>query len=625
MRFAAVLEQVLAVGLCACLGCSSGSAQQLSIEPEKAKAPVIIRPYLAPEVPPIRLQNSPRLNEFIRAGKLYLTAHDAIVLAIADNIDIEIARYTPIDLAWRLERAQAGGSLPGVPSSASQAGSVASGQGVAGSQSAAGVTLNGGNGNATNAGNATVSQIGPVTQVLDPTVQETTTFTHRTTIYPNVIQTLTPVLLSNTRVYSGSLQEGFLTGGNVTLSYSNHYLNENSPSDILNPSEAPNLSLSFQHNLLRGFGIAANSRTITASRINLQNADVNFRTQVENVVVRVLNAYYALVSDDENLRAKAEALRVAQELLENNKRQVQIGSLAEADLTTTESQVATTQLDLVIAQTSYQQDQLQLKDLLSRTGLADPSLAGVDIVPVDKIAIPDKDDLPPYQDMVRNALANRSDIASQQSNLRVSQVNALGTANGLLPTAQVIGGQTNAGIAGTPRPAVGPNAEPANPYFIGGVSQALGQVFRNNFPTRRIGAFAVAPIGNNQAQADFGIDQLQLRQTQLNLQKQQNQVGVDISNAVIALQQARVRYLAAVQNQKLTEELLKGEREKFGLGASTPFNVIQQQRDVATAQATVSGALVTYENARIALDQNMGTILTRYNISLQDAKTGQVK
>src|ERR1700686_4905116 len=141
-------------------------AQENSIVPQKPHAPIIVRPYLPADVPPIRLANSPRLRDLVRGGILYLTAQDAIALALENNIDIEVARYNPVIAAWNLERAQAGGALPGVPSGASQAGAVASGQGVAGSQAAAGVSTTGTGGGGGGTANATIAQIGPVTQNL---------------------------------------------------------------------------------------------------------------------------------------------------------------------------------------------------------------------------------------------------------------------------------------------------------------------------------------------------------------------------------------------------------------------------------------------------------------------------
>ena len=184
------------------------------------------------------MANSERLGQLVRAGMLYLTAQDAIALALENNIDIEVSRYNPFISAWNLERAQAGGALPGVPSSASQAGSVASGQGVAGSQAAAGVSVPGARSSGSSS-NATVSQIGPVTQNLDPTLQENTTFSHISSPQPDEVQSGVFNLIENTQAYSGSYQQGYLAGGIAQVSYNDHYLSENASSDLLNPSVAP--------------------------------------------------------------------------------------------------------------------------------------------------------------------------------------------------------------------------------------------------------------------------------------------------------------------------------------------------------------------------------------------------
>src|SRR5581483_1910522 len=139
-------------------------------EPIRPTGFIAVRPYRPTTVPPVHLENSGRLAGLIRAGMLYLTVQDAIALALENNVDIEVARYNPIIADWQLERARAGGALPGVPSSAAQAGNVASGQGVAGSQAAAGVSTGATAFTNTAATNATIAQIGPIAQTLDPVI-----------------------------------------------------------------------------------------------------------------------------------------------------------------------------------------------------------------------------------------------------------------------------------------------------------------------------------------------------------------------------------------------------------------------------------------------------------------------
>jgi outer membrane protein len=619
----------VAAALCCLWPVSAALAQQEAIEPVRPSAPILWRPYLAPDVPPVRLGNSGRLHDLIRAGILYLTARDAIALALENNIDLEVDRYNPITAEWNLERAQAGGALPGVPAGATQAVSVASGQGVTGSQQAAGVTAGVTSTTARAATNASIVQIGPITPTLDPTIQEQTFFSHQTAPQQNSVQSLTAVLIQNRRNYSWSLTEGFLNGGTAIVTYTDHYLNENAPTDVLNPSSAPTLSIQYQQYLLNGFGVAVNARQINFRKINLKISDLNLKTQVISIVVNVLNAYNSLLADYQDISAKKSALEAAQKLYDDTKKQVDIGTLADIELTRSESQVATSQEDLVNSQAGMLQHELQLKNLISRNGIEDPQLAGARIVPLDRLSIPEKEELPPVNNLVAQALANRSDLAAEKANITASETLDLGTKNGLLPTLVGFADTTQSGLSGTAKTVTfatptGRLVETANPYFVGGIGDALGQVFRRDFPSNVGGEYFAATIRNRQAQADYGIDQLQLRQQQLSTEKDLKQAQVDVLNAVIALRQARARYDAAVRNRILSQQLLDAEQKKFALGASTPYNVILQQRDLASAQSSEVAALATYTNARVSLDQTLGTTLEANHVAIDEARNGKV-
>jgi outer membrane protein TolC len=242
-------------------------------------------------------------------------------------------------------------------------------------------------------------------------------------------------------------------------------------------------------------------------------------------------------------------------------------------------------------------------------------------VPLDRIEIPSSDELPPLKDLIEQALKNRSDLAAERASLTTAEVSALGTRNGILPTLPVFASTTQSGLAGSPKPIVTPFFKIApNPYFVGGTGTALGQVFRRDFPSELAGVAITGPLGNNQAQADFGIDQIQLRQRQLITRKDANQAQVDVLNAVIALTQARAKYEAAVRSRILNEQLLTAEQQKYSLGASTPYLVVQQQRDLTNANSTEIGALVEYSNARIALEQATGTTLDKHHVNIAEVQ-----
>jgi outer membrane protein len=637
-------QRAIAIGLCALCSGPLGWGQE-------AITPVLPRgglfgSYSAPQVPPSRFGNSGRLSGLIQGGKLYLTAEDAVALALENNIDIESDRYNALIAQWNYRRQEAGGPLPGVPSGSSQAGSVQNGEGVAGSQAAAGVNTGGGSSGSNNT-NATISQIGPVTPTLDPSFSSAETFSHRSTPQSNPTQSQVANLLDNTRNYTETYNEGFIYGGKGSLSFSNSYLNENAPSDLLNPQNGTSLSLSLQQNLLYGFGKALNARNITIAKANVGINDLTFKTQVIAVVVNVLTNYYSLSADYEDLKARRQELSVAQRFFEDNKKQVQIGTMAQLDVTTAEAQVASSEQDLVVSETTLEQEQVTLKNLLSRNGLADPLLANSEIIPLDRIEVPEKDTLPSFKEALATAMTNRADLETDRLNFINSKINTLGTNNGVLPSLVAFGSAQSQGLSGTPHtifagpipagsaipagygacPAsFGPNTicETPNKEFNGSLPTALGQMIRRDFPSQSGGVFFGPTLRNRQAAADQGIDQLSLRQTELENERTINQVGVDVSNQLIGLQQARIRYQAAVKNRILEEQLLDAEQKKFSLGASTTFNVVTQQRDLATAQATEVSTLASYSQARILLDQTLGTTLKTNHITIEEVQNGQL-
>ncbi len=625
MRAAVRSAAAASIAAAVLAGMAFGQDQTAAIEPVKPKKSVLIRPYSTPTAPPAQLSNPGSFAPLIRAGRLYLTAQDAIALALQNNIDIEVARYAPISLAWTLERYEAGGALPGVPSNASQAVSVANGQGVLGSQAAAGVSLAGSNGQVGASTNTTVTQVGPVTPTLDPSVQASTTFSHRSIPQSNSIQSLTSNLILNQRVYLGSYQQGLITGGTVNISYNEHYLSENSPTDNLNPSVATTLSFTLQHNLLSGFGVKVNERSIEVARLNLNASDLNFRTTVSGVIANVLSAYYTLAGDFEDLRAKEEAVETADAVLGEDKRRLQLGALAQLDITTAENQLAAARQALVNSQSSLRQDELAIKNLISRTGIGDPAIAEVQVIPLDRIVVPPEDNLAPVADLIRRAMVNRSDLLADQSNLKASEVSAIGTKSGVLPLGVGLVSNSNAGLAGVPHsvPTGVGGVRGPDPYFVGGMGNAVGQIFRRNFPSESAGGFFLARINNRQAQADYGVDQLSLRQQQLSVAKDAHQAEVDVMNAWVAIEQARARYEAADQNRILSQQLLDAERRKFAAGESTASNVAAQQRDLLAAQASELDAEVTWQTAKIALDQATGSTLEANHVTLAGAKSGQ--
>jgi outer membrane protein TolC len=589
---------------------------------EKPTAPVFVRPYVAPSTPPVRLNNSDRLHSLIRAGKLYLTVQDAIALAIENNLDLEVDRYGPVNAEWYVERMQAGGPLKGVQGGSSVVNQVTSGQGVAGSEQAAGLTGSGGGGSSGSAGGATVSQIGPITPNLDPVLQSAVAFAHQSQPQPNQVVSQTSALVNTLHTYDNAVQEGLITGGYVQATFNETYVKQNAPTDILNPSVSPVGQIYIRHNFLQGFGEAVNSRYIRVAEKNVGLARETFRSQLLNLVATVLNLYWDLAGDIEDLKARQQTLDLAQKFYQDTKREIELSATARVESYRAEAELNTRQRELAISQAAVHQQETLLKSALSRNGLEDPLIDAAEVIPLDHIEVPGQEELPPLRELVARALAKRPDVAMSKISDETSEISALGTANGVLPTLGARAATSAQGLAGTPTPQ--PPGQAASPYFAGGFGNAVAQVFRRDFPSEWAAVYFVGTFKNRQAQGDYGIDQLQLRQGDLIERRSMNQIVVDVSNYVIALRQARARYATAVATRALQEELLEKEQRKFSLGASTRNDVIVVQRSLAAARVEEVVALTAYSHARVSLDQVLGETLEKNNVSVGDALAGHV-
>jgi outer membrane protein TolC len=191
-----------------------------------------------------------------------------------------------------------------------------------------------------------------------------------------------------------------------------------------------------------------------------------------------------------------------------------------------------------------------------------------------------------------------------------------------LPSLQVVAQTYNRAAAGQPQIV---NGQGPNPYFVGGYGTALGQIFRRNFPNNQASLNFSIPLWNRQAQGDYGIDQLQLRQSEVSGQRSMNQIMVDISNQVSALRQSRARYSAAANTRTLQQELLAAEQKRFSFGSATSADLIAAQRSLVAAQISEVNALATYARARVSLDQVLGETLENNHISLEEGLNGQVR
>jgi outer membrane protein len=580
----------------------------------------VTRPYRPVQVPPISLANSGRLDSLLRAGKIYLSLQDAIALALENNIDIEIQRYGPQIADAGVLLAQAGGFARGVSTSVQTGPNSASAGGVA--QNGGALPAQASNATATAVGNTFITNSGPPVPALDPLLIGSARFAHQTTPQSSNFVTGANDLIQRLNTSGIGYQQSFLTGTTVALNLSNNNVTTNSLRANFNPSTSSTLGLTVTQRLLQGWGPSLNSRQIIIAKNNREVADLTFKLQVITTVAAVMNLYWDLVTFNENVRVAKQALTTSEQLYNNNKKQVEVGTLAPIEVVSAEAQVATATQVLTIAETQVLQQETIIKNALSRTGVSSPTVAEAHIIPTDRMRMPDVEPIAPMQDLVGQALASRPELASNRIQLQNSKVALRGSKNSLLPSLDLVGtfgtealaGQVNTSLANNPAPG----------FFVGGYGTVLSQLFQRNFPDYAIGFNLNIPLRNRAAQANVVNDELTLRQQQLLLQRQENQVRVDVQNALIGVQQTRGQYQAATKARALQEQTLDAEQKKYALGASTIYNVILALTNLTQSQAQEVAALGAYSKARVELQRATGQLLNENNISLAEAAKGVV-
>ncbi len=584
--------------------------------------------YTARLVEPINLGNSGRLEALLRAGRLYLSLKDAIALALENNLDIELQRYGPRIAETDVLRAQAGGVVRGVPTAISAGPSSAANLQTGGGGGGQGGGGGGGGGGA-QPGAATVLFSGTQVPNLDEVLFVNYNWGHRTLAQANSFATGIPALVFSNNQLSMGVQKEWLYGTSVQMTYSQASQNSNNLRAEINPFTSGFMNLQVTQPLLQGFSYAVNSRNIRIAKNNVRVSDLVFREQVIATVAAIVNLYADLVSFNEDVKVRQQALTLAEKLYNDNRKQVEIGTLAPISIVQAEAEVARSQQELTNAETAVLQQETTLKNALSTTGVMSPSLADARVVPTDRLRIPDVESIRPIQDLVAAAIEKRPELEQTRYQIDNAKISLEGSKNLLLPRLDLVAGAQNNGLAGAvntlPIPDIGTGFQRnANPVFIGNIGSVWSQIFSRNYPDYSIGFQLTVPLRNRAAQADVVRDQLSLRQAELRQRQELNLIRVEVQNAVIGLQQSRARYQAAQKSRILQEQNLDAEQKKNALGASTIFFVIQAQRDLAQAQAAEVAALSAYNRAGVALNRATGQILEVHGISIDEAMKGVV-
>ncbi|MBS1841869.1 MAG: TolC family protein [Acidobacteria bacterium] len=580
--------------------------------------PNLLAPYTPIKVEPFAMTNSPRIGQMIQDGKLNLSLQDAVELALQNNLDIVVFRYNPWLADTGILKAQAGG-VGGVPPGALFAGSTANSP-----------FLN-----------------------FDPTITSAFSIDDRSIPVNNPLtsgtgtgQSALAALRLHTSTFNTQFTQGFHTGTTLFTSWDNTRSSSTSPANLFNPSVQSSIFVGFQQQLLNGFGIGVNTRNIRIAKNNRKIADLSFAQQAITTVTNTITAYWELVYARENVKVQQQAVTVAEKLYNDNKKQLEIGTMAPLDVTRAESELATDRQNLIVAQTAELQQQQVLKNAITKDPLA-ANVVNLEIIPTDLPSKPEAIEAPSFEQAVSEAFAKRPDVQEMAINLLNGQIDLKATRNALLPTAtlqaqygsvglagnqtQVLTSQTVQGTqlidgAGNKINAFVPITLPLTTQVVkGGLGDAMSSVFHNNFPDYSVSLNLTVPIRNRSAQADNQRAILTQRQIEAQMQQLKNSALLDVRNTYIALEQNRARVDAAAKARELQQQTFDAEQKKYQLGASTVYLVIQTQRDLIAAQGTELRALTDLVEAKANYERALGRTLEVNRVSIADAKTGRVE
>ena len=587
--------------------------------------PNITAPYKTWYVNPGALSNSPRLEQLIQSGKMNLSLQDAIALALENSMDIVVQRYNPWMADTSILKTKAGGFGYGVPNSLS-----------------AGSTAN------------------LPSLLFDPYLTQSVSINSALIAVNNPLTSGTgatgvSTLGVHNSIFNTAFSQGFSTGTTLNVFWDNTRSSSTSAFNLFDPAVQSTIGINFAQQLLQGRGRDVTRRNILIAENNRKIADLAFAQQAITTVTNTITAYWELVYARANVNVQQQAVTVSQKLYNDNKKQLEIGTMAPLDVTRAESELATNTQNLIVAQTTQLQDELVLKNFISKDPTAS-NLIDVEIVPTDKPDAPQSIQLAPFADAVKEAFVNRPDVQEQILNVKNGEIDVKATKNALLPLATLTGTYSSTGLAGNSlatasaaaagQQVVDASGNPVTvlnsggvpiPVFVPtttttvtgvnkqGLSDSMSQVFHNRFPSYTVGVNLTLPLRNRSAQADSVHAQLTQRQLEAQMQQIKNSAVLDVRNTSIALEQGRAQVQAASKARELQQQTFDAEDKKYRLGASTVYNVILTQRDLITAQGTELRALANLAEAKANYERALGRTLQINSVTIAGAKTGDIE
>jgi outer membrane protein TolC len=567
--------------------------------------------------------NSVRLTDLVKDGKLYLSLSDAIALTLENNYDIAIARYD-LDIAdTDILRTRTGQAPLGAPSGlvtgtlGGSATTLTTGGGPGGT-----TVGSGGAGSGVSGLTLTTAGAGPAPENLEPVA---TAMVQLERAEQPQTSAFAPRAFQNTDQYNFTYNQGFVTGTALTVAFNNSRVTTDSPFSSYSPELDSSFKATVTQHLLQGAGIWVNKRFIYQAINNRRITDSSFRQQILYTVNQVETIYWGLVQAYEDVQAKERALEQSTKLDSDDRKQLEIGTVAPLQVVNDDSAVAADKQALITSQSALNYQQQIIKQAIARN-LNDPALLAAPVIPTDRVSVEEiPEEKQPVETLVQEAFQQRPELEQAVLTLRNDEITLKGARNALLPQVDVYGFYSGTGVGGGPNKSCEFFGQSCAASSTTGYGTVLNDLVNSSSPDKGIGFNVTIPIGNKFAQSVQARSLMEYRQAELRLEQLYTQIRMQVVNQQFALTNDRALVMASIAARDYAQQSVDAEIKKLRLGASTTANVLLQQRGLATADDNLIAANAAYAKDRAGLYQILASTLQHYGINLSEAASGDVK
>ncbi len=398
--------------------------------------------------------------------------------------------------------------------------------------------------------------------------------------------------------------QNFRTGGGLTASWNTQRTDSNRYTDLFTPQYSANIRLQFTQPLWRDFRIDENRNNIRLANLNMKLNDVQFKQQVVTTIASIQGVYWDLVSAIRNYDIARESVNLAWVTLRDNRKKVEIGTLAPIEITSAQASMAQREGDLISAEENIFRVENNLRSKITSDRNAD--IWNKIIVPVDTPEF--REYKVELNQAIDTALQNRPELETIALNIRTDELNYQFGLNQKKWQVDLVGGFGSTGVAGPQ--AYDAEGIPQNrPELVGGMPTAYKTIFTGGFTNWSVGFQIQIPLKNRTLESQLAQVQIDKRQNLMKRKNTELAIQVDVRNAVQALETNKKRVDQSTVARKLAQEQLDGEEKRFQAGLSQNFLVLQRQNELSQAQFSELQALIAYRKSIITLQQAMYTLL----------------